>query len=162
MSTEIVEKILDKIKGVKVAVCGDFCLDAYWILSPKGGELSVETGLQSQGVKKHYYTLGGASNVAANLAALKPAHIRAIGVLGSDIFGREVIGQLKALGVDTSGLIIQEDDFKVMSHLRALMENRDPVSICIGSHEEMALLTQSVYQEDQYGCKVSLQVRWWR
>jgi len=40
-------------------VYGDFCVDAYWILDPKGGEISVETGLQTEAVRRHYYTLGG-------------------------------------------------------------------------------------------------------
>jgi bifunctional ADP-heptose synthase (sugar kinase/adenylyltransferase) len=44
-----VKEILEKIKSVRVAVYGDFCLDAYWILSPKGGEISVETSLPSAG-----------------------------------------------------------------------------------------------------------------
>ena len=34
MKTQRVREILDRIKNVKIAVYGDFCLDAYWILSP--------------------------------------------------------------------------------------------------------------------------------
>ena len=62
-------EILDRIKETQIAVYGDFCLDAYWMLDPAGSEVSVETGLQAQAVKRHYYSLGGASNVVANLAA---------------------------------------------------------------------------------------------
>jgi len=111
MKTAVVEQILDKIKHVKVAVYGDFCLDAYWILHPDGGEVSVETGIKAQAVKKHYYSLGGASNVVANLAALNPSEIRAIGVIGDDIFGRELVRQLKELDVETDSLVIQKEDF---------------------------------------------------
>ncbi len=68
MKTERVSEILNKIKNVTVAVCGDFCLDAYWLLDPRGGEVSVETGLKTLAVNKHYYSLGGASNIVANLA----------------------------------------------------------------------------------------------
>ena len=75
MNIERVREILAEIKKVKISVYGDFCLDAYWILDSRGGENSVETGLRSQAVNKHYYTLGGASNVVANLAALEPAGI---------------------------------------------------------------------------------------
>ncbi|UCE08090.1 MAG: hypothetical protein JSW07_08710, partial [bacterium] len=52
------KEILRKINQVDVAVYGDFCLDAYWFLDPKGGEISAETSLHSQAVKKHYYTPG--------------------------------------------------------------------------------------------------------
>ena len=104
MNISQLKQILKKIKQVKVAVYGDFCLDAYWFLDPRGGEISAETGLHSQAVKKHYYTLGGASNVVANLAALEPAEIKVIGAIGNDIFGRELIRQFKGLGVDHESL----------------------------------------------------------
>ena len=41
MKAQQIEEILTKIKNVKIAIYGDFCLDAYWILHPKGGEISV-------------------------------------------------------------------------------------------------------------------------
>ncbi|GAF91035.1 unnamed protein product, partial [marine sediment metagenome] len=88
MKKERINEILTHIKNVKIAVYGDFCLDAYWLLDPHGSEVSVETGLQARAVGKHYYSLGGASNVVANLAALEPAAIQVIGAIGDDIFGR--------------------------------------------------------------------------
>ena len=110
-----VRDILDRIARVTVAVCGDFCLDAYWMLDPRGGEISAETGLRAQAVGKHYYSLGGAANVVANLAALRPAGIRAIGVIGPDIFGRELLDQLHRLGVDTSAMVVQERGFDTVT-----------------------------------------------
>ena len=68
------KEILKRIKSAKVAVYGDFCLDAYWMLNSKGGEVSVETGLKAETVDR-YYSLGGAVNVAANIAALEPFEI---------------------------------------------------------------------------------------
>ena len=86
-----------------MAVCGDFCLDAYWMLHPWGGEVSAETGLRAQAVGRHSYSLGGAANVVANVAALKPASVRAIGIVGDDLFGRELLRQLHGLAADTTG-----------------------------------------------------------
>ena len=111
-----VREILDHITGVRVAVCGDFCLDAYWMLNPRGGEVSAETGLPAQAVGRHYYSLGGAANVVANVAALQPAHIRAIGVIGDDIFGRELLRQLHGLGVDTAGMVVQHGRFDTVTY----------------------------------------------
>ncbi|MBN1466725.1 carbohydrate kinase [candidate division KSB1 bacterium] len=111
MKREQLESILDAVHNVDIAVYGDFCLDAYWILDPRGGEISVETSLQSEAVRRQYYSLGGASNVVANLAALQPRSIRVVGVIGDDIFGREMVGQFHALKVDTGRLISQKKDY---------------------------------------------------
>jgi rfaE bifunctional protein kinase chain/domain len=132
MTIERVQEILDKIKNVKIAVYGDFCLDAYWMLNSKGGEISVETGLQAQAVEKHYYSLGGASNVAANLAALKPAAIRTIGAIGDDLFGRELVRQLIALGVDTGGLVVQKEHFDTYVFCKRVLAGNEKSRVDLG------------------------------
>ena len=132
MKTERVSEILDKIKNVKIAVYGDFCLDAYWLLSPEGSEVSVETGLQAQAVKKHYYTLGGASNIVANLAALGPTKIRAIGAIGDDIFGRELKSQLDKLSIETSALIMQEEGFDTVTFAKKYLQDDEQPRIDFG------------------------------
>lgn len=132
MRTAQVKQILESIRKVNVAVYGDFCLDAYWILSPQGGEISVETGLRVQAIRKHYYKPGGASNVAANLAALKPASIRALGVVGDDIFGNELLGQLKALGVDTGTMVVQKENYDTMTFSKRYLEDQEQPRIDFG------------------------------
>jgi rfaE bifunctional protein kinase chain/domain len=132
MTIREVQEILDKIKNVRIAVYGDFCLDAYWMLNSKGGETSVETGLQTQVVEKHYYSLGGASNVVANIAELKPAAIRAIGVIGDDIFGRELVRQLIAMGVDTGGLIVQKENFDTYVFCKRYLEGKEKRRVDLG------------------------------
>jgi rfaE bifunctional protein kinase chain/domain len=139
-----VKEILEKIKSVRVAVYGDFCLDAYWILSPKGGEISVETSLQSQGVKKHYYTLGGASNIVANLAALEPAHIRPIGTIGNDIFGREITSQLNALGVDTNAITTQKENFDTVTFAKRYLDDAEQPRIDFGFFNKRSKETDDV------------------
>lgn len=132
MKTEHVTEILDKIKNVKIAVYGDFCLDAYWILSPEGSEVSVETGLQAQAVKRHYYTLGGASNIVANLAALAPAEIRIIGVVGDDIYGRELTAQLVRLNADTTSLVVQKQNFDTVTFAKRYLDDEEQPRIDFG------------------------------
>jgi len=122
MNEERIKEILSRIKGVKVAVYGDFCIDAYWLLDPRGSEVSLETGLQAQAVGKHYYSLGGASNVVANLAALDPKAIMVIGVVGNDIFGRELRRQFHELNVDTKHLVIQEENFDTVAFGKPYLE----------------------------------------
>lgn len=132
MKEEKVREILAGIRQVKVAVYGDFCMDAYWILEPQGSEVSVETGLRGEAVERHYYTLGGASNVVANLAALEPATIQVIGIVGDDIYGRELTRQLEELGVDTRRLVIQKDDFDTVTFGKRYLEGREQPRIDFG------------------------------
>ncbi|MHC4496235.1 MAG: PfkB family carbohydrate kinase, partial [Planctomycetota bacterium] len=125
MKEERIREISARIRNVKVAVYGDFCLDAYWVLDPRGSEVSLETGLQAQAVGKHYYSLGGASNVVANLAALEPAAIQVIGVIGDDIFGRELTRQFQELGVDTTCLVVQEESFDTVAFGKPYLEGNE-------------------------------------
>lgn len=118
MDQQRVKEIIEKIRNAKVAVYGDFCLDAYWIMDPRGSEVSVETGLKAEAVSRHYYTPGGAANIVANLSALKPAAIKAIGVVGDDIYGRELTAQLNALHADASSLVIQKKNFNTYTYLK--------------------------------------------
>jgi rfaE bifunctional protein kinase chain/domain len=125
MNEQRIREILERIRNVTVAVYGDFCLDAYWILDPKGSEVSVETGLQAHAVARHYYSLGGASNVVANLAALEPRAIQVIGAVGDDLYGRELRRQLDALGVDTTSLVIQRENYDTVTFAKPYLEDRE-------------------------------------
>jgi fructose-1-phosphate kinase PfkB-like protein/phosphoglycolate phosphatase-like HAD superfamily hydrolase len=80
-------------------------------MNPEGSEISVETGQRAEAVEKHYHSLGGAANVVANLVALKPQKVTAIGVIGMDMHGRELIRQLKDLNVNTESLFVQSLNF---------------------------------------------------
>jgi len=125
MKQHRIEEILARIRNVKIAVYGDFCLDAYWILDPSGSERSVETGQQGRAVSKHYYSLGGASNVVANLAALEPKSIQVIGVIGDDIFGRELTRQFHQLNVDTTYLVVQKENFDTVTFGKPYLEGNE-------------------------------------
>ena len=132
MKQDYIQKILEKITKVRIAVYGDLCLDAYWILNPRGGEISVETGLRTQVVSRHYYSLGGASNIIANVAALKPAYIQAIGIIGNDVFGRELISQLHQIKVDTSSVIVQQENFDTLTYAKRLINDAEEPRIDFG------------------------------
>jgi rfaE bifunctional protein kinase chain/domain len=127
MTQTHIHEILKKISSVKIAVYGDFCLDAYWQMDLDGSEVSVETGLKAEAVARHNYSPGGAGNIVANLAALKPDTIKVIGVVGNDIYGRELSAQLKQLGANVSSLTIQNDDFDTYTYTKKYYgEKEDP------------------------------------
>ena len=136
MNQERVREILEKIQSVKIAVYGDFAIDAYWILDERGGEISLETGKQAQAVEKQYYTLGGASNIVANLAELQPESIHTIGVIGQDIFGRELKRQLSDLQVDVQGFVIQDKNFDTITFAKRYLKDEEEPRIDFGFFNE--------------------------
>jgi rfaE bifunctional protein kinase chain/domain len=141
MKENRIREILDAIKQVKIAVYGDFCLDAYWIMDPRGSEESEETGLRAEAVKRHYYSPGGASNITANLAALNPAEIRAIGVIGDDIFGRELSAQLKSLKVNIDDLAIQKENFDTYTFTKKYHDDQEDPRIDFGFYNSRNIET---------------------
>ncbi len=138
MKQERINEILTRINKVKIAVYGDFCVDAYWLLDARGSEVSLETGLQARAVGRHYYSLGGASNVVANLAALEPAEIQVIGVVGDDIFGRELRRQFHGLNVDTKYLVIQKENFDTVTFGKPYLEDKELPRIDFGFFNKRA------------------------
>ena len=122
------ESCLSRLGQARVTVLGDFCLDAYWLIDPDKSELSVETGLPVRRVRTQRYSLGGASNVVANLAALGVGQVRVVGLIGADIFGRLLRDMLIEHGADVTGLLQCQADWQTMvfgkPHVGELEQNR--------------------------------------
>ncbi|HQJ75888.1 MAG TPA: PfkB family carbohydrate kinase [Bacteroidota bacterium] len=104
-------EILESIKQVKIGVFGDFCLDSYWLLDDGPIEYSIETNKRTFSVKKQKYSLGGAGNVVWNMADLGVQKVYAVGVIGDDLFGREMLRKMEGLKIDTSSIIIQKNNW---------------------------------------------------
>jgi len=96
------KKWIPKMRGKRLGVLGDLMLDRYlWgtatRLSPEAAVPVVDFVSQSE-------CLGGAGNVAANLAALG-ARVEMFGAIGSDEPGRALRSCLRAEGVGDEGVI---------------------------------------------------------
>ncbi|MFA5819854.1 MAG: PfkB family carbohydrate kinase, partial [Bacteroidales bacterium] len=111
MKKEQLQKILDDISSVKIAVLGDFCLDAYWFIDESKSEISIETGHMTRPVWQQKYSLGGAGNVTNNLSAIGVKDIRAFGVIGSDPFGAEMIKLMRMVKINTDNILVQEEQW---------------------------------------------------
>ncbi len=144
MNEQRIREILADIEKVSVAVYGDFCVDAYWMLDPQGSEVSEETGLRAQAVRRHYYSLGGASNVVANLAALRPRKIQVIGVVGDDIFGRELRRQFEELGVNTTHLVIQSEGYDTVAFGKPYLDGVEQPRIDFGFFNRRSVATDQM------------------
>ncbi|MDX2442885.1 MAG: PfkB family carbohydrate kinase, partial [Bacteroidales bacterium] len=143
MNEKRILEILEKINSARIAVYGDFCLDAYWLMDSDGSEVSVETGLQAEAVARHSYSPGGAGNIVANLAALKPAEIKVVGVLGNDIHGRELNSQMQEMGVDTSLLTLQKAKFDTYTYTKKYYGEKEDPRIDFGLKNERSKETDT-------------------
>lgn len=98
--------ILEGISRARIGLIGDLCLDMYMDVDMRLSELSREVPNYTLPVVGERVSPGGAGNVAANLAALKPKALRVLGVLGQDWRGGLLKEALRARGVPTDGLIV--------------------------------------------------------
>lgn len=88
----------EKIQQLKVLVIGDVMLDRYWFgdvdrVSPEAPVPVVKMGRQED-------RLGGAANVARNVAALG-AHVSLLGVVGDDVTADAVEQRAQEAGIST-------------------------------------------------------------
>lgn len=93
--------LLAAMRGRSIAVIGDLMLDEWYWGSVR--RISPEAPVPVVEVHDHTYTLGGAGNVANNLAALG-AKVSVFGVIGNDEAGDRVLGLFHKLRVDASGI----------------------------------------------------------
>jgi bifunctional ADP-heptose synthase (sugar kinase/adenylyltransferase) len=137
MTRARLEEILGRIRRVSIGVAGDYCLDAYWELDTGVPELSLETGKHTHGVRSQRYTPGGAGNVAANLSALGAGAVCAFGVIGPDLFGRELDSLLRKRGIDTSGMVLQEKDWETPVYAKPYRDGTEEERIDFGRWNTM-------------------------
>lgn len=98
-------EILDRLPSLRIGVVGDFFLDKYLVTDPALSEESIETGLEARQVVAVRCTPGAAGTVTSNLSALGVGRLEAIGVIGDDGEGYELLRGLAASRVGTSGLL---------------------------------------------------------
>ena len=102
MIDELKNFVENGIKSCKILVIGDVMLDKYYF-----GEvtrISPEAPVPIARVMEVRETLGGAANVAHNLALLG-CQTSLIGQIGADNHGEIFLSKLKDIGVDYSGVI---------------------------------------------------------
>jgi len=90
------------IRGRRIGVVGDLMLDRY--LWGSASRLSPEAPVPVVDFMKESEVLGGAGNVAANLAVLG-ADVLPFGVAGEDAEGRALRSCLQAVGMNTKGVL---------------------------------------------------------
>jgi len=106
LSPERIAAVLAGVRSVRVLVVGDLMLDRY--ISGTVDRISPEAPVPVVSVERETSAVGGAANVAANVAALG-AECRVVGCIGRDAAGEQLRGELDALNVRTDGLVATDE-----------------------------------------------------
>jgi rfaE bifunctional protein kinase chain/domain len=96
------KRLIPRLRGKRIGVLGDLMLDRY--LWGTASRLSPEAAVPVVDFEEQSECLGGAGNVAANLAALG-AKVEAFGTIGSDEAGRALQKCLRAATIGDRGVI---------------------------------------------------------
>ena len=99
------EKLFRDFTQLKVAVIGDVMLDTYWWGNVE--RISPEAPVPVVALSKKEQRIGGAGNVALNVASLG-AQVHMISVLGKDSDGEQLTGLLTENNIQTQYLVHSE------------------------------------------------------
>ncbi len=96
--------LLDRLPDLRILVVGDYFLDRYLIIDPSLAEISLETGRTAHQVVAIRNSPGAAGTVTNNLRALG-VQTSALGIIGQDGMGYELLRALEGNGVDIAAMI---------------------------------------------------------
>ena len=101
-----IKEVFEAFNQLKVLIIGDVMLDAY--LWGKVDRISPEAPVPIVAVNKRESRLGGAANVAINIKALGATSFLC-SVIGNDRNGNELVGLMKDIGMNDSGMVLSTD-----------------------------------------------------
>lgn len=99
-------RCLDRLKKTHLLVIGDIMLDHF--IWGKVTRISPEAPVPVVDIHSESIMLGGAANVLNNIISLG-GKAGICGVIGHDEMGRRVVHDLREMGVNTEGLVVEED-----------------------------------------------------
>jgi len=106
LSRDRILHLIDKLRATRIVVVGDVMLDRY--LMGETERLSPEAPVPVVAIKERRAALGGAANVAANVAAIG-ARCQLVGIVGDDAHGRSLRQELAAARIDDRGVLTVAD-----------------------------------------------------
>jgi rfaE bifunctional protein kinase chain/domain len=154
-----VEAILARMAACRVLVVGDQMLDEY--LHGEIGRISPEAPVPVMHLQRSESRLGGASNVARNVAALG-AHVSVFGVVGADRAGEALCSHLVELRIVRTGLAVcarrpttRKTRLMSIEHNQQVFRFDDEVTDEISAQQEDVLLksvTEAIPEADAVIC----------
>jgi rfaE bifunctional protein kinase chain/domain len=152
ISLERLESLIKRFRGRRIAVVGDWMLDRYiWGTATR---LSPEAAVAVVDYTKESECLGGAGNVAANLAALG-ARVQAFGVVGEDEGGLALRRCLRDLKLAGKG-ILADPRRPTTLKTRIIARNQQIVRVDRESREPLDAATEKKLSEMIAGSLASL------
>ena len=125
--------VINALSKTKVLVVGDLMMDVFvW---GKVQRISPEAPVPVVDVVNESYRLGGAANVVNNLVSLG-TKVFVTGVIGNDEMGRQLIKEIRKLGVHPEGIIVETNrpttvKTRIIAHnqqvVRVDREKRHPI-----------------------------------
>ena len=132
------KRIVPRMRGKRIGVIGDLMLDRY--LWGEAKRLSPEAAVPVVDFVEQSECLGGAGNVAANLAALG-ARVEAFGVVGSDEAGKALRNCLRAAGLSDRG-VLPEPKRVTTVKTRIIAKNQHVVRVDVERREGLRRPTE--------------------
>ncbi len=109
LTSELIDRILEKLPWLSLGVVGDLFLDQYLDLEPTLTEPSLETGLDAYQIVRVRNQPGAAGTILNNLAALGVGRIQILSVIGQDANGFALKQELAKRKIETHYLIEASD-----------------------------------------------------
>ncbi len=103
LAPERARDLVDRLRGHRVLVVGDVMLDRFIV--GRVTRISPEAPVPVVHFQSEFTRLGGAANVAHNLAALG-AEVILVGVVGDDAGAERLTRQLRDSGIGDAGLVV--------------------------------------------------------
>jgi D-beta-D-heptose 7-phosphate kinase/D-beta-D-heptose 1-phosphate adenosyltransferase len=131
------------LKDQSILVIGDVMLDEYWYGNAK--RISPEAPVPIINVDQQDYRLGGAANVALNLAKIG-VKVSLSGVIGNDQQAKILSRLINEAGIDFCPLIRQ--DYQTINKLRIISGNQQIIRV--DREQECADLGESFFNEVKF------------
>lgn len=96
-------RAVEKLRGHRVLVVGDLMLDRYIFGAVR--RISPEAPVPVVEITHEKEVLGGAANVAANIASLG-GEVTVLGLRGADPAGKAMVARLEERGIDPGGVVV--------------------------------------------------------
>lgn len=137
-------KLFESFKKVKAGVIGDIMLDTYWWGHVE--RISPEAPVPVVSLDKREHRIGGAGNVALNLASLG-ARVATFSVIGKEEEGKLLEGLLREQAIDTQYLLKSDTRIttmkaRVISRNQQMMRLDSETTADLSGEEEDRLIAQ--------------------
>ncbi len=116
--------IIARFAGSRIAIIGDVMLDHF--LVGRAERISPEAPVPVVRLEREEFRLGGAANVAANVAALTGVPLLA-GLIGADAAGRELMAAAAVAGIDGTR-VVEDSTRPTTEKIRAVTERHQQVA----------------------------------